>query len=72
MIYMFSCTKVVEFTQHCVEDGLQMFDSKFFNKNTPEIVLYSNPFYGNFAAGTIKPMIEGRFMSRIFITLCSL
>lgn len=62
----------MEFTEHCVEDGLQMFDSKFFNKNTPEIVLFSNPFYGNFATGNIKPMIEGRFMYRIVITLCSL
>lgn len=62
----------MEFTEHCVEDGLQMFDSKFFNKNTPEIVLYSNPFYGNFASGTVKPMIEGRLMTRMVITLCNL
>lgn len=72
MMYLFSCTQVVEFTEHCVEDGLHMFDSKYFNTNIPEIVLYSNPFYGNFATGNIKPMIEGRFMVTIVITLCSL
>lgn len=72
LYFLFSCTKVLEFTEHCVEDGLQMFDSKYFNKNTPEIVLYSNPFYGNFASVNIKPMIEGRLMSRMVITVCNL
>lgn len=62
---MFRCTNSVEFTEHCVEDGLKMFDSQFYQKKNPKILLFSNPFYGNFIEYNVKPMIAGKFMFRM-------
>lgn len=59
---MFSCTQRTDFTRHCVEDGLKMFNSRFYNKSIQELIIFSVPFYNNFESPAVMHMLKGMFI----------